>query len=184
MKSLISVIVTALTASFCTSASEIYSARCESALTGSTLAKWQIAETKKGLTVVFSEGQRKWSTDLAGEEASAFRELVEELSFTQTDSDILRSLSVTLPGEKKEDELVILRPFDGVTYYFTVIVPGSSRDVWIDNPSFDLDYHQHLEQCDRLKQMLQFLDIIERRAKNEIEPNKTSEVTACSRTSS
>jgi hypothetical protein len=80
---------------------------------------------------------------------------------------MLRALSVSLPAQKKDDEEIILRPFDGVTYHFVFPSPTGPQKVQIDNPRFDLEHHYHVAQCGRLKEVLAFLDVIERRAKDE-----------------
>jgi hypothetical protein len=160
-------------------AQEILSARCESALTGYAYPEWRLAETKKGLSVEYSDAKKKkHSMVLAGADADRLRGQVASLRFTQADADMLRALSVSLPAKKKEEEQIVLRPFDGVTYHFVFSSPTGSQKVWIDNPAFDLEHHYHVAQCVRLKEVLTFLDVIERRAKGQKEANQALEPTA------
>ena len=152
-----------------TCAEELFSARCESSLTKSS-ASWRLTETKGSLTVEYSDAKKKnFSVVASSKEAEVLRSKVASLQLVQADIDFLRSQSVTHPAKKKEDETVIFRPFDGVTYYFSIRTSAGVRSFWIDNPDFDLEYHAKLKETALLKEVLTFLEFLERRAKGQKE---------------
>ena len=147
-------------------AEELFSAYCKSALTGNSYPTWKVIESKKGLSVVFTEEKkRQFSAMLSTTEADKLRARIVDLRFTQADVEVLRSLSVTLPAKENEEESITLRPFDGVTYHFLFSSNAGQQKVEIDNPAFDLEHHPHVAQCDRLNEVLTLLELIERRAK-------------------
>ncbi|WP_157693860.1 hypothetical protein [Opitutus sp. GAS368] len=154
-------------------AKEIFSARGEFALSRRANPEWRVTETDKGLLVEYTDRMKeKHSTFLVGSAADSLRALLTKLTFTQADADFLRKTSMTQPAKKNGEESIMIRPFDGVTYYFVFHSAAGTREAWIDNPSFDLENNSHAEQRGRLKAVLDFLDIIERQAKGEKESNQ------------
>src|SRR5665811_1020579 len=103
MKTLLLVFFSAAVAVAGCRAQEVFSARCESALTGHSYPAWRVAETKEGLSVEYSDGKKKkHAMVLGGADADRIRARVAALRFTQADADTLRSLSVSLPAQKNE----------------------------------------------------------------------------------
>ena len=150
-------------------AEELFSARCVPVLTKSSCL-WRIADAKDGLAVEYSDAKGKKSAAIVtGSEAERLRVQVASLQLAQSDVDLLRSLVVTRPAKQKEEETIMLRPFDGVTYQFSILGSDGVRSFWIDNPAFDLEYHPQLKETIRLKELLTFLEFLERRAKGENE---------------
>lgn len=59
---------------------------------------------------------------------------------------------------------MLLRPFDGATYYFTM---SDGAELMIANPDFDLEQHPNLLETTRLRAVLELLDQIMHTAKKE-----------------
>ena len=104
---------------------------------------------------------------VTGAEADVLRKKVASLQLGQADIDSLRSLPAVRQRDRNGQEVAILRPFDGVTYQFTVCGPGGIRRFSIVNPLFDVEYHPQLKECIRLKEALAFIEFLERLAKGE-----------------
>jgi hypothetical protein len=169
--------LTALLISMQAGAKELFSARCEPALTKGVFS-WRVEETKRGLAVRYSDPKKQFGAEIAGADADALRAKIAALRFSQRDIEFLRSREVRIPATKKEEEKIVLRPFDGATYHFSFSAVDGVREVTIDNPTFDFEHHASLEETTRLREAMALLDAISRIAKKEKEANQTSEPTA------
>ena len=69
---------------------------------------------------------------------------------------------------------ILLRPFDGAVYYFTM--PGGAS-LMIDNPQFDLERQSALPETTRLREVMDLLEQLMRIAKKETRANKALEPT-------
>jgi hypothetical protein len=139
-------------------AKELFAARCVPALTKGEIS-WRVEESRRGVQVMYSDPKKKFSAEFRGTDADALRAKIARLQLSRADTELLRSREVST-----SDGRVLLRPFDGVTYYFTF----PRRDViLIDNPSFDLEHHAHLEETARLREVLDVLEDLTRLAKKE-----------------
>lgn len=165
MKFALTALLTALISALAC-AKELFSARCEPALTKGAFS-WRVEETKRGLAVRYSHSKRKFAAEIAGADADALRAKIAALRISQRDVEFLRAREVRIPATKKEEEQIVLRPFDGVTYHFSYQTSDGVRMVTIDNPAFDFEHHASLEETVRLREALALLDYLSRVAKKE-----------------
>jgi hypothetical protein len=150
-------------------AKEIFAARCVPTLTKSEFV-WRVEESRRGIQVRYSDPKKKFSAELRGAAADALRAKIAHLQFSRTDVELLRVREIiTADGQ------ILLRPFDGVVYSFTM--PGREV-ISIDNPSFDLEHHPSLPETARLREALDFLEQLTRIAKKEKGANQSPEPTA------
>jgi len=152
-------------------AAELFSARCVPALSKGEIS-WRVEVTTSGLAVRYSDPKKKFAAEIAGAGADALRAKIAKLQLSQRDIEFLRSREDRVPGAKKEEEQIVLRPFDGVTYHFSFPASAGVRVVTVDNPSFDLEHHGSFEETKLLREVLALLDDIARIAKKEKEANQ------------
>ena len=163
------VFVALIAVAFCarSTAKDLFAARCVPALTKGAFT-WRIEESRRGVLVRYSDPKKKFSTEVVGADADVLRAKIAALRLSSADIAVLRSREVRSPDGK-----ILLRPFDGVTYHFTM----PAGIVIIDNPTFDLEHHPTLEETIRLREFLDFLEHLRRIAKKEKEANKAPEPT-------
>jgi len=150
------------------SAKDLFAARCVPALTKKEFT-WRVEETPRGVIVRYSDPRERFSTEVTATDAASLRTKIAGLRLSQADLDFLRSREVKLP-----DGRILLRPFDGVVYHFTM---PSGASLMIDNPAFDLERQPSFEETARLRDVMDFIEQLTRIAKKENRANKAPEPT-------
>lgn len=142
---------------------EVFVARAISALTkGETV--WQVEKARHGLVVRLTQLEKRFSAHLATAESQALRSKIAELRLASADVTALRAREV------RKDGVVVLPPFDGVTYHFTI---RGGELIEIHNPSFDLEYQPDREETARLRAVMDLLSELARFAKKDrVKPKK------------
>jgi hypothetical protein len=138
------------------SAKDLFAARCVPWLTKKE-STWRVEETRRGVLVRYADPRQKYSAEVTAADAASLRAKIASLRLSQADIDFLRSREIKLP-----DGRILLRPFDGVVYHFSMPLGAS---LMIDNPGFDLERQPSLAATARLREVLDLLDELTRIAK-------------------
>lgn len=136
---------------------EIFVARAIPALTtGETV--WRVEAARHGLVVRLVLPGKQFVVHISNAESQALRVKIAGLRLSRADITALHAQNVKKNGE------VLLRPFDGVTYQFTI---RAGELIEIPNPAFELDHHPDREETARLREVLELLPELTRVAKKE-----------------
>ena len=135
-----------------TSRVEVFKAECTVALTNHVRV-WRVSEVESGLILEYEVTKHGTSSSvLKGDDATAVRGRLNAMRWFQSEDEALR---LGPPGASQ------LRPFDGNYYRFTVQRMGAVRRYERDNPWFDLQQMPESANSIALKELLEFLDLIE-----------------------
>ena len=108
--------------------------------------------------------------------AAVLRARVNALRISQGDIESLAAQRFAARGPNGE-ELVILAPFDGVYYRFTIRSAAGVRSIAVSNPESNLHFEGHSEEAERLRELMRFFRDMSRIARGEKAANKAPEPT-------
>lgn len=138
---------------------DLFVARAIPALTtGETV--WRVEKARHGMVVRLTQPGRRFTAHLTPAESQALRAKIAGLRLCPEDIATLRARVV------QKDGWVTLRPFDGVTYKFTI---SGGALIEVPNPSYDLEHHAELGETARLREVMDLLPELTRIAKKEKE---------------
>lgn len=125
---------------------------------------WQVEETRRGIEVWHANPRKRFTNVIDGTEADHLRTKISGIRLSHEDVEFLRTREVRKNGE---EDTILLRPFDGVHYYFSILGSDGIRMIEVSNPAFDLEQHPSLEQTARLREVMDFIEELTRIAKKD-----------------
>ncbi len=136
---------------------DLFVARAIPALTtGETV--WRVEEARHGMVVRLTQPGKQFTAHLTHAGSRVLRAKIAGLRLSPADIAALHARDVQKGG------MLLLRPFDGVTYRFTI---SGGALIEVPNPSCDLEHHAELGETARLREVMDLLPELTRIAKKE-----------------
>jgi hypothetical protein len=160
---------------------ELFSVRAE-LQPGNRHLTLRVTESDGGLTIEESAPRKQSKAKVTGAAAESLRARVSALRISQSDIENLAARRVVTRGPSGE-ELIVLAPFDGVHYRFTIKSADGERSVSVSNPESDLHFKGPFEEVERLKELMALFRHVSLLARGENRANKAPEPTTFAVTS-
>jgi len=153
-------------------AAEVFSSHCTSALSGHSVTVRALADGDQ-LHIEETGPRRTHRVRVAGRRAAELREKIAALELSPKDIDTMASQEIRVRGANGED-LVVLAPFDGVSYRFTI---RGTRLVTVHNPASDPHFMSPPAEAARLRAVLELVDELSAYTRGNQAANKAPEPT-------
>jgi hypothetical protein len=153
----------------------LFVSRCEVALTKDAFVL-RVSDTERGLVIEAVGPRRSFRSTVSGYAAEGIRERIAKFRLTQSDIEVMASRELRRPGPQGED-LLVLAPFDGATYYFEIGGSSELRKVSVSNSDADLHFQAPAEHAARLREVMDFVRFATQIARGEKKANKAPEPT-------
>jgi hypothetical protein len=157
------------------SAVELFSSHCTSALTGQVVVL-RVLATGDQLIIDERFPRRNYRVSVAGPDAADIRQKIATLELTPSDIETMASQDMRVRSQNGNDA-VVLAPFDGVSYRFTI---RGSQLVTVHNPASDPHFKSPPVEAVRLKAVLDLVEELSARARSNQRANKAPEPTSTS----
>jgi len=150
---------------------ELFSSQCTSALTGQVVLLRVLASGDQ-LIIEEKRPRRNYRAKVADPDAAEIRQKIATLALAPSDIETMASQEIRVLSPNGE-EVMALAPFDGVSYRFTI---RSSQLITVHNPASDLHFKSPPAEAVHLKAVLDLVDELfaRVRANKAPEPTPTS----------